>query len=594
MALPPRMAYEGLSRKLVLAIDVGTTFSGVSYSILDPGQIPEIRGVNRYPGQENVGGDLKIPTILWYDQQGVVKAAGAEAIREGIEIQAEEEQWIKSEWFKVYFHPRETLIPAEDLQKIPPLPLGKPLPEVFADFLRYIVECTKTYIRETHASGKSLWDSFADDIDYVLTHPNGYEGPQQRFMREAAVLAGLVPDMDAAETRVQLVTEGEASLHYCIQSGLTADALKDGNGVMIVDAGGGTIDISSYSQNGDSFEEIAVSQCIYNGSVFVTNRARTFFEELLADSRFSEDVGLITERFDKKTKPGFRNDEDDCWIQFTAVREKDLKLGIRSGQLKVSGLDVASFFEPSVSDIVVSINEQVFSSQTQITAVFLVGGFAASDWLFSQVKERLDIMGIEATRPDSHLNKAVAHGAVSYYVDHRVTTRVAKYTFGVPCGIPYNDENEEHIKRSSLKYQSASGAWYIPGAFDVILPRGTQVAETREFRRAFGKSRKEINALQTMSTSIMCYRGEIDSPEWIDVEPGMFTCMCSIKADLMDLTKTLKPRTITGKNGQEELYYTINFEIALLFGLTEFKANVIWQENVSSESLRFKALYTSS
>lgn len=62
----------------------------------------------------------------------------------------------------------------------------------------------------------------------------------------------------------------------------------------------------------------------------------------------------------------------------------------------------------------------------------------------------------------------------------------------------------------------------------------------------------------------------------------------------MDLTKTLKPRTITGKNGQEELYYTINFEIALLFGLTEFKANVIWQENVSSESLRFKALYTSS
>ncbi|KAH9485819.1 Heat shock 70 kDa protein 12B [Psilocybe cubensis] len=577
MALPPRMTYNGLSRKLVLAIDIGTTFSGVSYSILDPGQIPEIRGVNRYPGQESVGGDLKIPTILWYDQEGVVKAAGAEATREGIAIQVEEEQWVKCEWFKVYFRPGETVSPED--QKVPPLPSGKTLLDVFADFLRYIVECAKTYIIETHANGKTLWDSFTTDIDYVLTHPNGYEGPQQKIMRQAAILAGLVPDLDTAEIRVQLLTEGEASLHYCIQSGLTSDALKDDNGVMIVDAGGGTIDISSYTRNEDTFEEIAVPQCIYNGSVFVTNRARSYFQDLLAGSRFSDDVGVITEKFDKKTKLGFRNDEDDCWIQFAAVKEKDAELGIRSGQLKVSGQDVASFFEPSISDIVVAINDQIFSSQTTIAAVFLVGGFAASDWLFSQVKERLDIMGIEATRPDSHLNKAVAHGAVSYYLDHRVTTRVAKYTYGIPCGIPYDEENEEHIQRSSMKYQSASGAWYIPGGFDVILPRGTQVSESREFRRAFGRSRKDLNSLRTMSTSLMCYHGNIDTPKWVDTEPGMFTSMCSIKADLDDLAKTLKPRTVTNKDGREDVYYAINFDIALLFGLTEFKASVIWQEN---------------
>lgn len=71
-----------------------------------------------------------------------------------------------------------------------------------------------------------MWDSFGDNIDIVLTHPNGYEGPQQSMMREAAVLAGLVPDAEAAEARVQLVTEGEASLHYCIQSGLSTDAIK--------------------------------------------------------------------------------------------------------------------------------------------------------------------------------------------------------------------------------------------------------------------------------------------------------------------------------------------------------------------------------
>jgi hypothetical protein len=68
-------------------------------------------------------------------------------------------------------------------------------------------------------------------------------------------------------------------------------------------------------------------------------------------------------------------------------------------------------------------------------------------------------------------NKAVAHGAVSYYLDHRVTTRVSKYTFGVRCGTPYDPDDPEHIERESTKYRSASGVWYIPNAFQTILPR---------------------------------------------------------------------------------------------------------------------------
>ena len=43
----PRKPFQERVRKLVLAFDVGTTYSGVSYSILDPGEIPEIHGVTR-------------------------------------------------------------------------------------------------------------------------------------------------------------------------------------------------------------------------------------------------------------------------------------------------------------------------------------------------------------------------------------------------------------------------------------------------------------------------------------------------------------------------------------------------------------------
>lgn len=39
--------YGGASIGIVIGIDVGTTFSGVSYSILRPGEIPEVLSVTR-------------------------------------------------------------------------------------------------------------------------------------------------------------------------------------------------------------------------------------------------------------------------------------------------------------------------------------------------------------------------------------------------------------------------------------------------------------------------------------------------------------------------------------------------------------------
>ena len=149
--------------------------------------------------------------------------------------------------------------------KIPPLPLNKTVVDVLADFLAYLLECASRFIQETHANGTRLWPSVKDEIDFVLSHPNGWEGAQQAEMRRAAVLAKLIPDTTAGHARLSFVTEGEASLHFAVQNGLPTGVLEDGEGVVIVDAGGGTVDISSYSKNvGETmvrFEEVAAPQC---------------------------------------------------------------------------------------------------------------------------------------------------------------------------------------------------------------------------------------------------------------------------------------------------------------------------------------------
>jgi hypothetical protein len=89
--------------------------------------------------------------------------------------------------------------------------------------MRYLYDCARTYIQDTHSV--NLWRSIEQDIDFILTHPNGWEGAQQSKIRRAAVLAGLIADTTDGHSRLQLLTEGEASLHFCIGHGLPSDSM---------------------------------------------------------------------------------------------------------------------------------------------------------------------------------------------------------------------------------------------------------------------------------------------------------------------------------------------------------------------------------
>lgn len=51
----------------------------------------------RFPGQEHVVGNSKIPSIIFYDKHGSLMAAGAEAESSTVITQAEDENWIKAE-----------------------------------------------------------------------------------------------------------------------------------------------------------------------------------------------------------------------------------------------------------------------------------------------------------------------------------------------------------------------------------------------------------------------------------------------------------------------------------------------------------------
>ncbi|KAH9850843.1 hypothetical protein C2E23DRAFT_869587 [Lenzites betulinus] len=574
--MPSLRKYGGPVRKLVLGIDVGTTYSGVSYAILDPGEVPTVEGVRRFPGQENAAGDNKIPSILYYSSDGKVHSIGAEAAAPGMVLEAEDLNLTFVEWFKLHLRPSR-LDAVGTALALRPLPSGKSVVDVFADFLAYLYRCTRSYISDVHASGDSIWESFEDRIDFVLSHPNGWEGLQQGKMREAAVKAKLVPDTAAGHARVHFITEGEASLNYCVRHGFANTAIQTGTGITIVDAGGGTIDISSYSFVSSapiSVEEVVSAECLLQGSTRVNVRAEKFLREHLRDSAYGNDEDIISmlEHFDKSTKPVFKDATEPSYIKFGSMRCNDPKVNIRRGQLTLSGQDMESFFKPSLDAIIESMQKQRQSAGVPLTTVFLVGGYAASPWLNAALQTKLKGLGLRLFRPDSNTSKAVAEGAVMFYLENFVSARVTRSTYGLEVSVLYEQSDPEHHSRCAEKYTNVAGEVRLRNGFSTIIKQGRRMREGEEISESYLQHARNTRTLNSLTTEVLCYRGKDKNPRWTNLRPELFVPMCTIYAD----TSTVHREQRRGSKGT---YYVQEYDVIIICGLTELQAQISWIED---------------
>ena len=120
-----------------------------------------------------------------------------------------------------------------------------------------------------------------------------------------------------------------------------------------------------------------------------------------------------------------------------------------------------------------------------------------------------------------------------------------------------------------------------------VALQGTQVLEDREIRLNFC-SVAEGSPPQWASSPITKYTGALTAPEWEDVEPGRvfnfprylvkmtrsekdkFETLCRVKADISSAPYTTNCAA-PGRTGYRRVY-----DIILLMGLTELKAQVSW------------------
>jgi hypothetical protein len=136
----------------------------------------------------------------------------------------------------------------------------------------------------------------------------------------------------------------------------------------------------------------------------------------------------------------------------------------------------------------------------------------------------------------------VADGAVSFFIDHLVSSRTARFTYGTECNALYNEHDPEHVARRDNAFEGMTGYLEVPHAFESILKKvsqlsllcevfadrsgpytkGTEVSEEQEFKKPFIIEEFDLSHCGSIHVDIVAYRGKLLDPSWVDTERGEF------------------------------------------------------------------------
>lgn len=271
-------------RMLVIGIDFGTTFSGVSWLFCTPGNPPgQPQIIRRWPSQFAKNNEQgKVPSTVSYDED-----TGGMTWGYNIPSDVEPLQWLKLlllEYDDLSEDQKQStrLGNARNMMKN----LNKTAAQVIADYLREIWVHSLQAIKRT--KGRNLVEGTPFHV--VVTVPAIWKDYARVRMRTAVETAGILNERLCGPTTLDLISEPEAAALSTIPELGERGDLDVNDSFVVCDCGGGTIDIISYLV--EKTEPLTVKECVEGdgalcGGVFPDAGFEAFLRKAMGYSHWS-------------------------------------------------------------------------------------------------------------------------------------------------------------------------------------------------------------------------------------------------------------------------------------------------------------------
>ncbi|XP_033761605.1 heat shock 70 kDa protein 12B-like [Pecten maximus] len=567
------MARLGDTHLAVAAIDFGTTYSGYAYSfrhefIKDPLKI--------YTNQQWLDSEsglltFKAPTSILFDKDGNFDSFGflAEENYNTLVEDEKEDGWRFFRRFKMNLY-REMNIGASKLAGRLDRDLklkdeqGRTMSamDIFSDAIRYLKDhCLEVL-------GNAVQGMKPDDVHWILTVPAIWTDAAKQFMREAASKAGI------KDHQLDLALEPEAAAIYCKEIMVKArveeknsrglSAFIPGEKFLLLDIGGGTVDITCHQVMNDSkLKEIHPPTGGPWGGTVVDEAYFSFLHDLVGQKTWDDFVKsnksgkLDLERVFEMKKRNLKQSEftfikvGQSFLQTCSNKNKKYSstVEVKKDKLKlVNGL-MKEFFQFPMMAIVEHL-ESLFMKRPlrDITNILMVGGFSESDLMKDKIE--LSFPGKNVIRPVD-ANIAVLKGAVIFgHSPEAICERTSPRTYGICVSVPY--DVELHPRKS---YFVSDGCEMASDIFQVMVKAGQTVR--------MGKTKAEhvcrpAHAYDTVST-VELYESTNECPEYTS-DPSCRQ-LGELEVEMPDTTKGKDRRIVVAIHfGYTELKFTATEE----------------------------------
>ncbi|KAG9229232.1 hypothetical protein BJ875DRAFT_489111 [Amylocarpus encephaloides] len=467
---------EDMNSEFLIAVDFGTTFSAVAYAnTLTPDKRSVIKLGERIQG-------VKAPTVLKYDNGGINGCFkwGFEAtqnLRIGERVH---------EWFKLGLCPKTKGTRTTGTEFQERFPSMTALPPVNEEQCKKLVTdylASLRYYMDEHLK-KTFQENSRIPRKYILTVPAMWTNKAKKATRDCAADAG----MGYRPGELKIIAEPEAAGIYALAT--MSRPLKVGDTFVICDAGGGTVDLSSYHVKSlKPFIDLGCTSIpsggLYGSSFlnrifldYVQKKLRGHSSVVKSPQGYQKWLKMeVNEHFENKIKPLFTGEEEAGYMYHIPAFGfiDSLAHGIQGEELNVPAKDIREKVFDLVTNKIQGLVQDHIAATGEVKAILLAGGFGLNKYLEKQVKKiagpRIQVDSIENSSTAIVRGALMAgladveqqrleeqqgeksgqnqQGAVEDRgtINVRVTSWLAPKHYGVSVWEAFNPKNEIHAKR---------------------------------------------------------------------------------------------------------------------------------------------------
>ncbi|ROW09511.1 hypothetical protein VMCG_02170 [Cytospora schulzeri] len=425
---------------IVVSIDFGTTFTGFTYAYSgDAGNVQTITD-----WADGNSDDPKTPSAIKFSHGETTWGIEAKKVPEALQ------------WFKLFLVD-ESDLPA-DVRGSTQLSeardrlqtLGMTAVDVVASFLKLLwLHCLE---KMKVAEGEDTVDT--SRLHVVVTLPAIWQNDAQERMRQAVDRAGILnARRGVGKTTLDLVSEPEAAALAAL-SGVDGRHNVD-DSFVIVDCGGGTVDLISYKvtkTNPMEVKEVVGGEGALCGAIFVDEQfeglLRHKLRQISKDALDRIDSREIQEMMTVNWENGIRKaftGADQVWTiryPYSLLNQAQIQDARVFPTFTITSEDVREVFRPTMDRIQALVVRQINAY------VILVGGFGRSKYMLEYLRPRcldVEVLQRQGFEPWSAISRgAVIHGLTQQKVDSpfisKVRSRIARASYGVVCQVEWDEE----------------------------------------------------------------------------------------------------------------------------------------------------------